>query len=384
MKTATTKETPYDFKQPWLLRIIRITGFGILNLLAVILVATVALLAWMRLTNKPMVLPVDQSPAISAPQNSSGASPAGQVALIDLPFVNSTSSNIHIGISRKAMLMTTIPSRSRSDIITYTVKSGDTLFSIAEQYNIQPATLLWGNFDVLEDNPHLLKPGQILNVLPLDGTYYQWKDNDTLNSVADYFKTKADNIIEFTGNGIDLTKIDQKNSGIEVGQWIVVPGGKRAIKDWGPPAISRSNPASARAYGPGSCGQVYEGAVGTQDFIYPTVNHFISGYNYDPGVHPAIDLGGNTGDAIFASDSGVVVYAGWSDFGYGYLIVIDHGFGWQTAYAHLSAVGVSCGQSVFKGGVIGAMGATGNATGPHLHFELSYNGAKLNPLDFIH
>jgi murein DD-endopeptidase MepM/ murein hydrolase activator NlpD len=87
------------------------------------------------------------------------------------------------------------------------------------------------------------------------------------------------------------------------------------------------------------------------------------------------------GNAVFASDSGVVVFAGWSNYGYGYLVVIDHGNGYQTAYAHLSAVSVGCGQSVFQGSMIGALGATGNATGPHLHFELSYNGVKLNPSD---
>ena len=95
-----------------------------------------------------------------------------------------------------------------------------------------------------------------------------------------------------------------------------------------------------------------------------------------------MDISGAEGNSIFATDSGVIVYAGWSDYGYGYLIVIDHGNGWQSAYAHLSAVGVGCGQSVYQGGYIGAMGTTGNSSGPHLHFELSINGAKVNPLDY--
>ena len=110
----------------------------------------------------------------------------------------------------------------------------------------------------------------------------------------------------------------------------------------------------------------------------------ISGYYYAPGVHPAVDIGGSVGNAIYATDNGVVVYAGWSDYGYGYLIVIDHGNGWQSAYAHLSAVGVSCGQSVFQGTQIGGLGSTGNSSGPHLHFELVYNGTKVNPLDYIY
>jgi len=95
-----------------------------------------------------------------------------------------------------------------------------------------------------------------------------------------------------------------------------------------------------------------------------------------------VDIGGAEGNPIYATDSGVVVFAGWSSYGYGYMIVLDHGNGWQSAYAHLSAVGVGCGQSVYQGGQIGGLGNTGNSSGPHLHFELSINGAKVNPLDY--
>jgi murein DD-endopeptidase MepM/ murein hydrolase activator NlpD len=300
-----------------------------------------------------------------------------------LPEMNQDDQNDLNAVPRRAMLITNIPTRSRTEIITYTVKMGDTLFSISEQFKIEPSTLLWGNYEVLEDNPHLLKPGQELKVLPVNGTFYEWRDGDTLESIAGFFKAKPEDITSFTGNNIDLTLMDEPNSGIQPGTWIVIPGGKRALKDWGPPAITRSNPASASQYGPGHCGEVYSGAVGSQYFIWPTVERYLSGYKYDPNVHPAIDIAGQEGNAIFAADSGVVVYAGWSNFGYGYLIVIDHGAGWQTAYAHLSAVGVSCGESVLRGAVIGALGNTGNSTGAHLHFEMIFNGVKVNPMDFL-
>jgi murein DD-endopeptidase MepM/ murein hydrolase activator NlpD len=280
-------------------------------------------------------------------------------------------------------LKTIIPSRPRVEVITYTVQTGDTLFSIAANFSLKPETLLWGNYEVLNDNPHLLKPNQVLNILPVNGVYYEWQEGDTLEGVATFFKTDPQSIINYSGNFIDLTEVGENGAGIEPGAWIIIPGGKRAIKDWGPPAITRQNPASARYYGGGACGDVYEGAVGTGTFIWPTTEHFISGNNYDANVHPAIDIGGQEGNPIYATDSGVVVYAGWSDYGYGYLIVIDHGNGWQSAYAHLSAVGVSCGQSVYQGSTIGALGTTGNSTGPHLHFELVINGAKINPLDYM-
>jgi murein DD-endopeptidase MepM/ murein hydrolase activator NlpD len=80
----------------------------------------------------------------------------------------------------------------------------------------------------------------------------------------------------------------------------------------------------------------------------------------------------------------VIVYAGWNDYGYGEMIVIDHGFGWQTLYAHLNQVNVSCGQEVLKGEVIGLMGSTGRSTGPHLHFEMrSDEYGRVNPWNFL-
>jgi murein DD-endopeptidase MepM/ murein hydrolase activator NlpD len=280
-------------------------------------------------------------------------------------------------------LDTVIPARPRVDVITYTVQLGDSLFSIADDFGLKAETVLWGNFELLEDNPHLLKTGQSLNILPVNGTYYQWHENDYLIQVANFFKVTPQVIIEYPGNRFDLTETTVEESGVEPGEWLIIPGGWRPIKDWGPPAISRSNPASAAYYGAGHCGSIYEGAIGIGTFIWPTTSHQVSGYHYDPSVHPAIDIGGQTGNAIYAVDNGVVVYAGWSNYGYGYLIVVDHGTGWQSAYAHLSAVGVYCGQSVFQGTVIGGLGSTGNSSGPHLHFELIYNGAKVNPLNFL-
>jgi murein DD-endopeptidase MepM/ murein hydrolase activator NlpD len=362
------------------------------NMLMVGLLALLAFLAWQRFADKGEV--AHEAGSASA-QISDPASATEQVELEELPTPLPESDVLAAlgplapppssvdGIMRKTNLKTIIPSRPRTNVITYTVQTGDTLFSIAANFGIKPETLLWGNYEVLNDNPHFLKPKQVLNILPIDGTYYQWKGGDTLSGVAAFFQTDPQAIISYPGNFLDLTQTVNDSAGIEVGTWLIVPGGKRAIKDWGPPAISRSNPAVARYYGDGACGAVYEGAIGTGTFVWPTTDHGISGYAYDSGVHPGIDIAGAEGNPVYATDSGVVVYAGWSDYGYGYLIVIDHGTGWQSAYAHLSAVGVSCGQSVYQGGYIGALGTTGNSSGPHLHFELAINGAKVNPLDYM-
>ncbi|MEW5871759.1 MAG: M23 family metallopeptidase [Chloroflexota bacterium] len=360
-----------------------------LNMLMVGLVALLGFLIWQRFFAEPQVL---AAPALDQTQPSTGNTTGGAGGPIaapqDIGLTNiglsplATPMAFSDGILRETNLNTIIPTRPRTEVITYTVKTGDTLFSIAQNFGIKPETVLWGNFEVLEDNPHLLKPNQVLNILPVDGTYYKWAEGDSLGGIADFFKVDSQQIVNYPGNPIDLTQVSTQTAGIQPGTWLIIPGGKRDIKDWGPPAITRQNPASARFYGAGACPSVYSGAIGTGTFIWPTTDRSISGYNYDPGVHPAIDIGGQEGNPIYASDSGVIVYAGWSDYGYGYLIVIDHGNGWQSAYAHLSAVAVSCGQSVYQGGYIGALGSTGNSSGPHLHFELVFNGVKVNPLDY--
>lgn len=355
-----------------------------LNMLMVGLVALLAYLAWQRFSGKPML---DISLAGEEPQ-AAGGGIAPQAAELGNTFTASLNPlaqppSAVDSVVRKTNLKTIIPSRPRVNVITYTVQTGDTLFLIAQNFGIKPATLLFGNYAALQDNPHLLKPKQVLNILPVDGAYYEWKEGDNLADVAASFNVDPQVILDYPGNSLDLTTTDITGKGIQPGSWLIIPGGTRPIRDWGPPAISRTNPAVARYYGEGACGSVYSGAIGTGTFIWPTTDHSISGYAFDSSTHPAIDIGGAEGNPIYASDSGVVVFAGWSSYGYGYMIVIDHGNGWQSAYAHLSAVGVSCGQSVYQGGYIGAMGSTGNSSGPHLHFELSINGAKVNPLDYI-
>jgi Peptidase family M23/LysM domain len=344
-----------------------------LSVLGVLLLLLATFMAWQRVRGGTGKNPF----AVSAAQTSS---PGREQAALLPPYA--TPSIPQEGIVRLTNPKTIFPNRPRVNVITYTVQLGDNLFSIADVYGLKPETILWGNFDTLKDNPEVLQINQVLNILPVNGVYYQWKKGDTLASVAGAFKANPEDIENFIGNRIDLTTTLTSTVGIAPGTWVIVPGGKRPLKDWGPPAIPRSNPAVARYYGPGSCGSVYEGAIGTGVFVWPTTEHFISGYNFSP-IHQAIDIAGQLGNAVYAADSGVVVYAGWSNYGYGNLLVIDHGNGWQTAYAHLNSIGVGCGQSVARGTMVAALGTTGNSSGPHLHFEMAYNGVKVNPLDYV-
>lgn len=289
------------------------------------------------------------------------------------------------GITRIARLHTDVPSLPRSTVAVYIVQAGDTLFGIADKFGLQPETILWSNQFVLGDNPHNLRPGQELNILPVNGAYHRWSAGDGLNGVSRFFGVDPTSIINYPSNNLNPETIgDWSAPNIPAGTWLVIPGGRREFVNWSAPDIPRDNPGVAKVLGPGACESVTNGAIGNGVFIWPANNHFLSGFDYNPSAnHPGIDIDGEEGDPVYAADSGVIVYAGWNNWGYGNMIVINHGNGWQTLYAHLSSYYVGCGQSVAQGGVIGTIGSTGNSTGSHLHFEMMLNGTKVNPHDYL-
>lgn len=289
------------------------------------------------------------------------------------------------GISRSAQIHTNIPSRPREELSTYLVQDGDTVFGIAEKFGLKPQTILWGNYNVLLDDPHSLQPGQELIILPVDGVYWEWLGGIPFGEWAEFYGVNPADIIEYPGNNLDPNTIgDYTNANIKAGTWLIIPGGKRDFVSWSAPlGVTRENPASARVLGAGACDPVSGGAVGYGYFIYPTNKHYLSGFDFSPQTnHNGLDFAGNTGEAVYASDAGVIVYAGWNDYGYGNMVMVDHGNGFQTLYAHLSALNVGCGQSVGQGEVIGAVGSTGRSSGSHLHFELMA-GVKVNPWDYL-
>jgi len=290
------------------------------------------------------------------------------------------------GIPRLAQVHTTIPSRPRQDVTKYTVVEGDTIFGIAEKFGLKPETILWGNYYILLDDPHALQPGQELNILPVDGTYHEWQQGEGLNGIATYYGVKPEDIINYPANKLDPAAIgDFANPNIAPGTWLVVPGGHREFISWSAPlGVTRENPASARVLGPGACDPISGGAVGYGAFIWPANKHYLSGFDYTPSAnHWGIDIAGNEGEAVYATDAGVVVYAGWNNYGYGNMIMVDHGNNFQSLYGHLSAINVGCGQSVGQGDVIGAIGTTGHSSGPHLHFEIRAISSFVNPWDVL-
>ena len=290
------------------------------------------------------------------------------------------------GIPRLAQVHTTIPSRPRQEVVKYTVVEGDTIFGIAEKFGLQPETVLWGNYYLLLDDPHALQPGQELNILPVNGTYHEWQPGEGLNGISTYYGVTPEDIINYPANHLDIATIgDFANPNIQPGTWLIVPNGRREFVSWSAPlGVTRENPAYARVLGPGACDAVSGGAVGYGAFIWPSNKHYLSGFDYSPNAnHWGIDIAGNEGEGVYASDAGVIVYAGWNNYGYGNMILIDHGGGFQSLYAHLSAYNVGCGQSVGQGDVIGAIGNTGRSSGAHLHFEIMTSSYKINPWDVL-
>ena len=134
--------------------------------------------------------------------------------------------------------------------------------------------------------------------------------------------------------------------------------------------------------GSASCPGNQVGPVGDGMFIWPSVYQAVSGEKFSES-HPGVDFSTPPGVPVYAADDGLVIFAGWSELGYGNVIVIDHGNGYKTLYAHLSQISQYCGAKVKSGQLIGLSGSTGNSSGPHLHFEVRVPGGYLNPLKVL-
>jgi murein DD-endopeptidase MepM/ murein hydrolase activator NlpD len=148
-----------------------------------------------------------------------------------------------------------------------------------------------------------------------------------------------------------------------------------------PSAQAGSNSVVYASVGEGICTDVKLAQTGTGYFTRPTRGYYLT-QSFKTG-HPGVDLATDTGTGVLASDGGTVIFSGWNSAGYGNLVILDHNNGWRTYYAHLSEIDVECGQWVPRGSIIGAVGSTGNSTGPHLHFEILRFGISVNAAGYI-
>jgi murein DD-endopeptidase MepM/ murein hydrolase activator NlpD len=255
---------------------------------------------------------------------------------------------------------------------TYKIKSGDTLATIAQHFHVTTMTLWWAN-DLKAKNR--LVVGQELVIPPVSGLVVEVKASDTLDSLAATYEVSPDEILS-------ANQLTDRH--LVVGQVLMLPGARGAGIAAPKPRTStptgpRSNPGSS---GPVRQPRTYHGGT----MLWPTTSHHISQY-FHYG-HWAIDIDGNTGDPIWAAAAGTVTFAGWKNNGGGYQVWISHGSGLYTTYNHMSSLSVARGQTVARGQRVGRMGATGNATGSHLHFEvwrgpIWNGGVRVNPLLYL-
>jgi murein DD-endopeptidase MepM/ murein hydrolase activator NlpD len=253
-------------------------------------------------------------------------------------------------------------SSNREGIIDYTVQEGDTISSIAEKFGITSDTIIWQN-DIPDDT---IKIGEKLEILPVTGIAHVVQKGDTVESIAKkYGLPGAEAVVEFPFN----TFANDETFALAVGQTVFVPNGVK------PQAGGLTAPAIAVQITPNAGTVVANGS-----FVWPTQGIITQGFYW---YHPGVDIANPAAPNILAADSGRVIAEGWDTTGYGNRIIIDHGNGMQTLYAHMSAFYVTLGQTVNRGDVIGRMGSTGNSTGTHLHFEIHQNGVHLNPLNYL-
>ena len=246
-------------------------------------------------------------------------------------------------------------------IQVYEVLPADNLQKIAARYDLRPETILWAN-PKLESNPDLLWPGQQLIIPPVDGVMHVVRAGDTLSTLAVKYKVSVEEIVEFPLNNLESAATPINN-----GRQLIIPNGTK-------PYVARQ---VAMYRGPVPANAVR----GSGSFAWPVSGHITQQFWHG---HRAIDVGARAGAPIVAADSGYVVKAshGWNG-GYGRMVMVDHGNGFISLYAHMNTVYVRQGENVAKGEQLGTVGNTGRSTGPHLHFEIRQNGAARNPFYFL-
>lgn len=255
------------------------------------------------------------------------------------------------------------------ELITYTVQANDTPIGIADQFGISPETILGGN-PRLSEEASALQTGTVLTVLPIDGVLHDVQAGETLERIANLYLVTPEEITNYAPNNLEFPFRLYPDT------QIMVPGAVREVFLWSAPAPRPRTTGSGTA-----ASNVELVATGTGTFIWPVANRRIT-QHYWYG-HPAIDVGSPEGMAVVASDTGTVTWAGWNIYGYGNLVVINHGNGYETYYGHLSQINVQVGQPVYQGSVIGASGNTGRSSGPHVHFEVRYFNTLYEPLAYL-
>lgn len=287
---------------------------------------------------------------------------AGSFDLSSVPVITDN------GLVAAPMPITYKPATPEHEFIVYRVESGDTAIRIADRFGIREETILGGNSFLSNDAGQLMAGVDII-ILPVDGVLHDVTEGETLESIAAQYDVPVEDIVAYEPNNLEFPYR------LYAGTQILVPGAIREVFVWDPPAMVSTSSSPEAGQG------IFVAVPGTGTYIWPTGGRRITQYSWYG--HTALDVALTTGSPIYAADTGTVTYAAWSPYCYGNLVVINHGNGYETFYAHLNGFNVKPGQTVYQGNTIAFSGNTGCSSGPHLHFEIRYNKTRYDPLSYL-
>lgn len=254
---------------------------------------------------------------------------------------------------------TLVSEKVRDSIKEYKIEEGDTVASISKKFGVSVETIRWQN-NLVGDK---IKVGKVIEILPVTGMAHRVNKGDTVYSIAKKYDSSAQSVVDFPFN----TFSNDETFELAIGQIVIVPDGVKPQIITTSPRLRQLTPDAGSVVASGS-------------FVWPTAGTISQNFAW---YHTGLDVANKSAPSVLAADSGRVTYAGCLTYGYGCHVKIDHGNGFVTLYAHLQQINVSVGQSIGRGSLVGKMGSTGRSTGTHLHFEVTKNGLKLNPLTVL-
>lgn len=267
--------------------------------------------------------------------------------------------------------------RTQEEIIEYVVQNNDTMWDIATRYGMSVDEIMEINPDMTD----LIREGDVLKLneseplLQVKVSYTETVEksipyeNETVND-----SNLRKGLTQVVVQGVDGKKM--------VTQEVVLVNGKQVAVN-----VKEENVLQEAVKGTVKVGTKVVSGVGTGSFTRPTYGTITARYGsggsrWSSGRHTGLDIAAPTGTSITAADAGKVSFAGWKG-SYGYTVIINHGNGYETYYAHCSKLFVKTGETVAKGDLIARVGSTGNSTGSHCHFEVRYNGVTKNPENYL-
>jgi murein DD-endopeptidase MepM/ murein hydrolase activator NlpD len=291
-------------------------------------------------------LPISDIPQLQPKQQQSTAVVLAASTVVESPDSEAFTANLY-SVRDEGIPWANVGGRTQVE--TYVVEDGDTLWSIAAKFGLSLDTLRWSNPE-LELNPDVLAVGTELYIMPVEGVYHVIETGDEIATIAARYGVAENDITDYPPNALyppyELTP----------GDGLIVPFGR---KD---PVV----PTPA----------LYPGFP----LAWPVAGTVTGGFEPD---HPALDIGVPYGSTVYAAEAGTITYAGWATDGYGYTVIIDHGEGRETWYNHLKGTLLEAGGFVYRGTPIAEVGSTGHSSSPHVHFEFRLNGEPVDPTDFL-